>query len=145
MMARETAQKRAFMNKIGFIKWAQIHPDDVASLSYFSPGCGRVFISPDVHSLHIVWEEPEQPSGQRLWHEIEDYPYEDQSPSEFLDDHVFDDCQGPIGWTDDAYEAISDLGEWTAENTPIIRIAELDEEYDSIGSARSLLKFVEEL
>jgi hypothetical protein len=118
--------KRAFMSKIGFLKWAQLHPDDVKTLLAYEEGySGRVFLSPDVHSLHIVWEEIGNPD-EKLWHEIQDYfGLFAETPVEFLNAHVFDDAQGPIGWTDDVYRVISDFGKVTPADVKIVRLAEL--------------------
>ena len=120
--------KKTFMKKIGFLEWAQLHPDDVKTLMAYEEGyCGRVFISPDVHSLHIVWEEIGNPDPtERLWHEIQDYfDLFAETPADFLNSHVFDDAQGPIGWTDDPFRVISDFGKVTPENIKVIRLAEL--------------------
>jgi len=109
--------KQVFMDQIGFTDWKQLRPEDVLELTGRSD-IGKVFLSPDVHSLHIVWEEDEH-----VRHEVADYD-EDQAIGEFLGEHIGDDS-----WDDhegaDIYELISDFGNESAETTAVISLAEL--------------------
>lgn len=69
--------KKYFMEKIGFLKWARVE-------GYWqkeAEGISNCIISPDVHSLHLAWEE----SDGAIGHEIADYPYEDMTEEEILE------------------------------------------------------------
>lgn len=117
-MARNSKMAKTFHRKINFLHWAQLDPKFVEKHMYIKPEF-KVFISPDVRSLHIVWEEPKDEEGNTIWHQIQDYE-DDKSALEFLEDELCMCAEGPIKWTNDIYEAISDFSEHTSENTPVI-------------------------
>lgn len=88
--------KDKFIQSIGFMKWVQLHPDDVKDIGGSAAKDSLVFLSPDVHSLHIVWTIPEsQQAGldfDTQW-EVADYPYDDEeSVRDFLENEIFDDA-----------------------------------------------------
>lgn len=128
--------KQVFMETVSFLKWARLPDEDVRSLAgggYFD-GITNVFISPDVHSLHIVWEEP----GGVIAHEIADYPYDgEMTVTEFLADEIAADSWELIE-DKDVYSVLSDFKDWTAENTPVITLARLQEAEKQAQAARSL-------
>lgn len=79
-----------FLNGLGFLKWTQLHPKDVAKLPNFEAKYhGRVFLCADVKSLQILWEEK---SGDRFAfaHETVDYD-QYNSAQKMLDEETFDD------------------------------------------------------
>lgn len=118
-MSRNSRVANEIREKVDFLKWAQLDPEFVAQYTYNDPKY-KIFISPDVYSLHIVWEEPKDEDGNTIWHQIEDYQ-DDISAIEFLENELCACSEGPIGWTNDIYEAISDFSEVTPENTPVIK------------------------
>lgn len=117
-MARNSRMAQEFHSKVDFLKWVQLDPKFVEKISYIDPKY-KVFISPDVHSLHIVWEEPKDEEGNTIWHQIQNYE-DDMSALEFLEMEMCNCAEGPIRWANDIYEAISDFSECTLENTPIV-------------------------
>lgn len=95
-MLRRRSIKEKLVQSIGFMKWVQLHPDDVKDIGYVGAQNSLVFLSPDVHSLHIIWTIPEdQQAGldfDTQW-EIVDYPYDnDESVRDFLENELFDDA-----------------------------------------------------
>lgn len=150
-MARtpETTLKRAFMNTIGFLKWVELSADDVYELGLSGAagiGIDRVFLSPDVNSLHICWTDRDN----WIMHEIADYPYpsEPVTIAEFLEDEIGGDswdCHEPHEMT--IWEALSDYGnEFSADNPPpTVTLAQLKTVEDDLNGARELLAFVANL
>ncbi len=133
--------KQVFMETVSFLKWARLADEDVQSLTsggYFD-GITNVFISPDVHSLHIVWEE----RGGVIAHEIADYPYDgEMTVTEFLADEIAADSWEIIEGQD-VYSVLSDFKDWTAENTPVIALARLQEVEKQVQAARSLFMWLD--
>jgi hypothetical protein len=115
--------KRFFMENVGFLKWAKLSKDVLDELTYGND-VEEAFVSPDVHSLHILWVEKTALRGDKLQHEIADYD-EDVMPIDFLDNEVGDDAQGPISWTDDPYEAMSDFEEVLPGEIRVISLEDL--------------------
>lgn len=118
--------KKQLMEMIGFLNWAEVKPEDVQQIT-FEPGKnywekgGQVFLSPDVHSLHLLWTWPED---QEACHEIADYPDDNEiSLEEWLSNEIFDDSWDVISLKNQtAYDIMSDFKEMTRENTPIVAL-----------------------
>ena len=106
-----------FMSSIGFLEWKQLWPADVQKLTGGRTDIGRVFLSPDVHSLHVVWEE-----GDEVRHDVEDY--DGRLVEEFLADSIGDDSYEEVVGLD-VFEVISDVSEQTSENTRMVTLVEL--------------------
>jgi len=108
-----------FIKVVPFLTWAQLHPQDVESLdsgAYIE----RVFISPDVHSLLMLWEE-----GPGMWaHTRADYAAFD-SVRELLNAEVGDDSEETFYDVKDVFaELMSDYGITTAADVPVLRVAD---------------------
>lgn len=73
---------------IDFLQWGELDVKECAEKLGTDPNLKRIAISPDVHSLHIAWEEP----GEFVCHEIADWPCDDVTMKEFLSDEIGDDC-----------------------------------------------------
>lgn len=109
--------KQKLMDKIGFLKWAQLHPVDVTELTGETM---PLYLSPDVNSLHLVWQE----DGEGIFQEIADYNGYD-TIKELIEDEAFDDCQH-IDFTNDILEAISDYKDYDEETPPpVVKLKEL--------------------
>lgn len=121
MTKQQPLLKQVFMEAIPFINWARLSDEDVAKLGVH--GIKSVFISPDVHSLHLVWDEGNGVIG----HEIADYPYDNTvTVFDFLASEVGDDTWELIEGQG-VYEVLSDYKDWTPENTPTVTLARLQE------------------
>ena len=122
-MERPLRQK--FVDTIGFLKWARVHEDDVRK---FEQGdiVSDVFVSPDVHSLHILWVE----NDDYLHHEIADYPYDDDvTVFDFLDAEVGDDSWDMFEPGDhDLLEDLNDYGNEFAslDEVPVVTVKQLE-------------------
>jgi hypothetical protein len=86
-----------FTNRIAFLKWAELHPDNVKELDNFShvADTSRVFLSPDVNSLFILWDD-----GEWIQYEIADYARH-ETWQDLLNEETFDD----------AWESFEETGE----------------------------------
>lgn len=124
-MERPLRQK--FMDTVGFLKWARVHEDDVREFDFGDTvDASRVFVSPDVHSVHIVWLEDDG----YLRHEIADYPYDDDvTVFDFLDAEVGDDSWDMFEPGDhDILEDLNDYGNEFAslDEVPVVTVKQLE-------------------
>jgi hypothetical protein len=126
-----TDVKAKLMNKIGFLKWAQLHPDDVELVAHAGYD-GKVFLSPDVNSLHLIWTLPDTSEWQ---HEIADYPDDPgDSVYKFLDEEVLQDAWETEPLTRSIYRILSDYADYNEETMPVIGLDELDRDLPGGGS-----------
>lgn len=95
MQKRTRTVKEIFHDKniIDFLQWAELDVVECQEKLGIDPSIQRVFISPDVHSLHIVWLE----SNGLICHEIADWPESNVVMADFLANEIGDDSQETIG------------------------------------------------
>ena len=84
-----TTVQQTFQNKslIGFLEWAELDVKECADKLCTDSSLQHIVVSPDVHSLHIVWVEPDG----AICHEIADWPGDEVTVSEFLSEEIGDD------------------------------------------------------
>lgn len=119
--------RQQLMNRIGFLKWVELSQKAIAELElYDNPD--RVFLSPDVHSLHLVWTIK---SDAAIQHEIADYPDLNVTLTEFLEDEIMDDAWDTyvsvdVDDIDNIYtEFLSTHSDETAETVRVVSLADL--------------------
>lgn len=97
--------KEFLMEKIGFLQWARLDVEFMNEYCYEQP---ETIISPDVHSLHIIWKWDDG----IIQHEIADYPYVDDYEEflEWLAEEIGDDAYGDIEWTTNLDDIIENDG-----------------------------------
>jgi len=72
-MPQHMDYRHRLIETLGFLKWLRLDDDGLEKArSCAGPGLKSVFLSPDVHSLHLVWVW----EGGEIQHEIADYPDE---------------------------------------------------------------------
>lgn len=115
--------KQQLMNKIGFLKWVELSRESIMELSFYEYP-GRVFLSPDVHSLHIVWTINE---SRAIQHEVADYPDSGVTLRDFLEDEIMDDAWDTLEDVDDneVYEWLSTHATVTADTVNVVTLADL--------------------
>jgi hypothetical protein len=73
--------KHHIITALGFLRWSRLDDEGLKEVrSHVGNELKGVYLSPDVHSLHIVW----QFSDGVICHEIADYPYDDSYEADAL-------------------------------------------------------------
>ncbi len=106
---------------IKHLDYVELHPDDVnkfAKEKNVPEGMYRVFLSPDIKSMHIIWAALEDKDIS--WsHEIADYESY-KNLTAMLEEELFDDSWDSgdeLDW-DAMYELLSDWGDYSSANPP---------------------------
>lgn len=107
--------KQYLMSKVGFLKWAEVHPDQVAQLTMATGHGERLFISPDVHRFCLLWVF----GDESIQYEFVDY-VEYDSLEAALDNEAFDDAWESFdsGGAKVAIELMNDFGDEYSISSP---------------------------
>lgn len=121
--------------KVVPLEWVEIEKAELESLERF-PGESngyRVFLSPDVKSLHLLWVHMENMDWS---HEIVDYG-DYQGLKELLRKELYDDSwdSGEFESEAEMYETLSDWKDYSEENPPKVLAIK-----DIVKSRHELLK-----
>jgi hypothetical protein len=135
---KNTAMARAFVDTIGFTRVASLSQDDIQELDlHVMAGAQNVMIMPDVHSLHIFVEEPDN----TYWHQILDYPYDEDDCDHWFDEWA-DSYEGDVEG-ESLEDVATDGGFYRIADKPEITIAEIMAKYSEVKSNRQIFDILE--